>query len=29
MTFDSIETECDQELDLIQDPMGLIAYPLK
>ena len=29
MTFDSTETECDQELDLIQDPMGLIAYPLK
>ena len=29
MTFDNIVTECDQEIDLIQDPTGQIAYPLK
>lgn len=29
MTFDDTSTECDQEIELAQDPDGLIAYPLK
>ena len=29
MTFDDTNTECDQEIELIQDPAGQIAYPLK
>lgn len=29
MTFDDTNVECDQEIDLIKDPEGLIAYPLK
>lgn len=29
MTFDNTNTECDQEIELIQDPTGQIAYPLK
>lgn len=29
MTFDQITVPCEQEIELIQDPDGLIAYPLK
>lgn len=29
MTFDDVNTQCEQEIDLIQDPNGIIAYPLK
>lgn len=29
MTFDDVGAECDQEIDLIQDPNGIIVYPLK
>ena len=29
MTFDDVNAECEQEIELIQDPEGVIAYPLK
>lgn len=29
MTFDSVNLPCEQEIELAQDPNGLIAYPLK
>ena len=29
MTFDNVNVECDQEIELAKDPQGLIAYPLK
>ena len=29
MTFDDVGSECDQEIELIADPEGLIVYPLK
>ena len=29
MTFDSTNSEFDQEIELAQDPNGQIAYPLK
>jgi hypothetical protein len=29
MSFDDINVECDQEIELIKDPNGIIAYPLK
>ena len=29
MTFDDVGSECDQEIELIADPQGLIVYPLK
>jgi len=29
MTFDDIRQACEQEIELIQDPSGVIAYPLR
>ena len=29
MTFDDTSVECDQEIELVKDPNGLVAYPLK
>ena len=29
MSFDDVNAPCEQEIDLIQDPNGIIAYPLK
>lgn len=29
MTFDDVRIDCDQEIELVQDPEGIIAYPLK
>ena len=29
MSFDDSSAECDQEIELIKDPEGIIAYPLK
>lgn len=29
MSFDDCSIECDQEIDLKQDPRGLVDYPLK
>ncbi len=29
MTFDDIGQACEQEIELIQDPSGVIAYPLR
>jgi hypothetical protein len=29
MTFDDVQADCDQQIELAKDPTGLIAYPLK
>ncbi len=29
MTFDDVNTEFDQEIELVKDPEGMVAYPLK
>jgi len=29
MTFDDLNLPCEQEIELIHDPNGIIAYPLK
>jgi hypothetical protein len=29
LTFDNVSVDCDQEIELIQDPNGIISYPLK
>lgn len=29
MTFDDVRVECDQEIELVKDPEGIVAYPLK
>lgn len=29
MTFDDVNIECDQEIELVKDPEGVVAYPLK
>ncbi len=29
MTFDDIHQPCEQEIELMQDPNGIIAYPLR
>ncbi|RNA06633.1 hypothetical protein BpHYR1_037478 [Brachionus plicatilis] len=29
MTFDDVGIECDQEIELVKDPEGIVAYPLK
>lgn len=29
MTFDDVTVDCDQEIELVMDPEGIVAYPLK
>ena len=29
MTFDDISQACEQEIEMIQDPNGVVAYPLR
>jgi hypothetical protein len=29
MTFDNTACEPDQEIDLVHDPQGIVAYPIK